>query len=142
MNSLAKPLPDVHDPLTAPFWEGTRQSRLMVPRCGQCGYLEWPPEPVCPECQHAGRRWIEIPALGRLWSFAVYHRALDPAFADEVPYSVGLIELDAGPKMYGIMSGEGSGDGSGLRIGQRVQGDFQRVNEDVTFVRWRACTAT
>ncbi|MER7545145.1 Zn-ribbon domain-containing OB-fold protein [Actinomadura sp.] len=129
----AKPLPDVDDPLTAPFWAATRESRLVLPRCTNCSYLQWPPEPVCPECQHTGREWREFPARGRLWSFAVYHRALDPAFAADVPYAVGLVELDAGRKMYGLMEG----DAEALRVGARVRGVFDAVNEDVTFIRWR-----
>ncbi|SFP30093.1 OB-fold domain-containing protein [Actinomadura madurae] len=128
----AKPLPDVDDPLTAPFWAAARESRLVLPRCTHCSYLQWPPEPVCPECRHTGRAWHEFPARGRLWSFAVYHRALDPAFAADVPYAVGLIELDAGRKMYGTMVG----DPDALRVGRRVRAVFDPVNEDVTFVRW------
>ncbi len=76
--------------------------------------------------------WIEVAPLGQLWSFAVYHRALDPAFAEMIPYAVGLVELDAGPKMYGIMSD----DETHLQIGQRVRAVFDRLNDDVTFVRW------
>jgi uncharacterized OB-fold protein len=83
------------DPLTAPFWAATRGSRLAVPECGNCGYLQWPPERLCPECQHADREWRDFPAAGTLWSYTVYYRALDPASADDIPYAVGLVELDA-----------------------------------------------
>ncbi len=133
MTSTLKPLPDVNDPLTARFWIATREARLELPRCTNCSYLQWPPEPVCPECQHTEREWIEFPPVGHLWSYAVYHQALDPAFAADIPYAVGLIELDAGRKMYGIMMG----DQDELRIGRRVRGVFESVNEDVTFIRWR-----
>lgn len=133
MTSKARPLPDLHDPLTAPFWAATRAGRLEVPRCSDCGYLTWPPEPVCPECQHAEHEWVEVAATGELWSFATYHRALDPAFADAVPYTVGLVQLDAGPKMYGLMVC----DSQELHIGKRVRGVFERVDDEVTFVRWR-----
>jgi hypothetical protein len=133
MTDAGKPLPDVDDPLTAPFWAATCESRLVLPRCTSCGYVCWPPEPVCPECWHAEREWLEFPAQGCLWSFAVYHRALDPAFAADVPYAVGLVELDAGPKMYGITVG----DPAQLQIGLRVRGVFHAVDENVTFLQWR-----
>lgn len=132
MTTPEKPLPDVHDPLTAPFWAATRQSKLVLPRCKGCGYMWWPPEIVCPECWTAEREWVEVPAEGTLWSFAVYHRALDPAFADEIPYTVGLIELDAGPKMYGRLATEGDA----VQIGQRVTALFRPVNDEVTLVDW------
>jgi hypothetical protein len=133
MTDPLKPLPDVHDPLTAPFWAATRESRLVLPRCRICGYVCWPPEPVCPQCLDSSWEWVDVAARGQLWSYATYHRALDPAFAADVPYAVGLIELDAGRKMYGIMTG----DIERLQIGAPVRGVFRAVNDEVTFVDWR-----
>ena len=105
-----------------------------MPECVNCGYLQWPPEPVCPECQHTGRRWREVPATGTLWSYAVYHRALDPAFADDIPYAVGLVELDdVDRKMYGIMLDPEPA----LKIGARVRAVFVPATGQVTFVRWQ-----
>lgn len=133
MTTPDKPRPDVDDPVTEPFWQGTRHGRLLVPRCTNCGYLQWPPEVVCPECQHTEREWIEEAPVGTLWSFATYHRALDPAFADDLPYSVGLVALDSGVKMYGLLlDGEEE-----LEIGRRVEAVFDAVDDEVTFVRWR-----
>ena len=37
---------------------------------------------------------------GRIFSYVVYHRVYHPAFAQEVPYAVAVIELDEGPRMY------------------------------------------
>lgn len=129
-----KPLPDLNDPLTRPFWEAAREGRLVMPECTACGYVQWPPERMCPECQHRERRWREVPAKGTLWSYAVYHRALDPAFADDIPYAVGLVEIDGvGRKMYGLMLN----DEADLKIGAPVHGVFVPVNDEVTFIRWR-----
>lgn len=133
MSTTDQPLPDVDDPLTAEFWAAARTGRLVLPRCANCAYLQWPPERVCPECQHTGRLWQEFPAEGTLWSYAVYHRALDPAFADQVPYVVGLVELDAGRKMYGLMKDHESA----VWIGQRVRGVFENATDEVTFLRWQ-----
>ena len=61
-----KPMPDVEDPLTAPFWAATAERKLMVQKCAHCGYLRWPPGPVCPECQTEGGDWTEIQPTGTL----------------------------------------------------------------------------
>lgn len=132
MSTPELPLPDVADGLTAEFWAAARDRRLVLPRCAHCAYLQWPPERVCPECQHTERVWEEFPAEGTLWSYAVYHRALDPAFAHLIPYVVGLVELDAGRKMYGLMTN----DEHAVHIGQRVRGIFEDVTDEVTFLRW------
>jgi uncharacterized protein len=133
MSTTDLPLPDVDDPLAAEFWAAARARQLVLSRCAHCGYLQWPPEPVCPECQHTERVWEEFPAEGTLWSYAVYHRALDPAFAHLIPYVVGLVELDAGRKMYGLMKN----DEFSVRIGQRVRGVFEDVTDEVTLLRWQ-----
>lgn len=130
----AKPLPDTSDAVVAPYWAGTRDGRLLVPRCAHCGYRLWPPEPVCPECLTEGFVWEEVPRRGTLWSFAVYERALDPAFAGDVPYVVALIEVAEDVRMYGILRGE---PGSFV-IGAPMFAEFERVDDEVTFVRWRA----
>ena len=133
MSTAGKPMPDLDDPVTAPYWAATRESRLVVPRSNWCGTVVWPPEPVCPVCLRTGFRWEDVEPTGALWSYAVYHRALDPAFADAVPYAVGLVELSGGIKMYGTMRGPLDS----LAVGRPVTAVFEPVTAAVTFVRWR-----
>lgn len=130
--SAHKPLPDLADPLSAPFWAATVERKLVAQKCPRCGYLRWPPGPLCPECQTEGGDWTEVRPTGTLWSFATYHRALDPAFADDLPYTVALVELDDGPRMYGRIDG----DPAGFRIDGPVRATFTDAAEGVTFVGW------
>ncbi|HSZ40855.1 MAG TPA: OB-fold domain-containing protein [Trebonia sp.] len=127
-----RPLPDLDDPLTAPFWAAAAQRKLVVQKCAECGYLRWPPGPLCPECQAEGAAWTEVRASGSLWSIATYHRALDPAFAGDVPYTVALVELDDGPRMYGRISG----DPEKLVLDAPVRAAFTDAAPGVTFVGW------
>jgi uncharacterized protein len=131
--TFPRPLPDLTDPLTAPFWAAAAERRLVVQACAHCGYLRWPPAPLCPECQTEGGVWTEVRPAGVLWSVATYHRALDPAFVGEVPYSVALVELDDGPRMYGRLSG----DPEQFVLDGRVQATFYDMAPGVTLVGWR-----
>ena len=133
MSGYAKPLPDLTDPLTAPFWQAASKGTLLVQQCASCGYLRWPPGPVCPQCLTPGGDWTPVTPAGTLYSYAEYHRALAPAFADDLPYAVGLIELDAGPRMYGTMVGlPRTAD-----VGRRVRAVFDPVTPEVTLVKWQ-----
>ncbi|MFF3574546.1 Zn-ribbon domain-containing OB-fold protein [Nocardia jiangxiensis] len=132
MNEYAGPVPDVNDSLTAPFWEATRENRLVVQRCSSCGYLRWPPGPACNECLAPGGEWTELSPVGSLYSYAEYHLAFNPAFKDEIPYVVGLVELDQGPRMYGLMRSQPST----ADIGRKVGAVFESVTNEVTLVRW------
>jgi uncharacterized OB-fold protein len=127
------PLPDLRDSLTAPFWAGTRQKQLLVQRCGNCQYHRWPPAPICPECLTAGGEWTEVHARGHLWSYAVYHRLLHASFVWPLPYTVAMVELDAGPMMVGRLIGQVDEP----TIGRRVEAVYESATEDVTFVGWR-----
>ncbi|MEF2978073.1 Zn-ribbon domain-containing OB-fold protein [Subtercola sp. YIM 133946] len=132
MSEYQRPLPNLADELTAPFWQGTREHRVLVQRCEKCSYLRWPPGPICPECQHEGAIWSEVLPTGTLWSTAEYHRAFSPAFADDLPYTVGLIQLNDGPRMYGTLRGEvGS-----FQLGQRVRAVFFDATPEVTLLQW------
>ncbi len=134
MSDPKKPMPDVTDPVVAGYWSATRENRLVISRCTNCQNALWPPEEVCPVCLHTEFSWEDVQPSGTLWSYAVYYQALDPAFADDLPYAVGLVELMDGFKMYGIMLG----DVDALKVGMRVTAVFDRVDDQVTFVRWQA----
>lgn len=130
--TAGRPLPDVSERLTAPFWAATAEGKLTVQACDACGYLRWPPGPLCPECQAEGGTWTQVRPSGVLWSVATYHRALDPAFAGDIPYSVALVELDDGPRMYGRITG----DPATFVPGTPVRAAFTEIAPGVTFVGW------
>lgn len=127
-----RPLPDVTDPLTAPFWAGARESRLTVQRCDRCGALRWQPAPICPECLTRGGTWTDLSGEGTIWSFAVYRRAMHPDFADSVPYTVAMVDLKEGVRMVGEMADPTPE----VAIGQPVRAVFEPLSPDVTVVRW------
>jgi hypothetical protein len=135
-------LPDVTDPLTAPYWEAAREGRLVVQRCLKCGHLRWLPAELCPECLSDQGEWTPLSGAGTVWSFAVYHRAMHPAFAELVPYTVGLVELDEGPRMVGVLrtsTGDADADGE-VHIGDPVSAVFDPVTPEVTLIRWQPTT--
>jgi uncharacterized OB-fold protein len=132
MSEKTETLPDIQDALTAPFWRAAQDHRLVVQRCSACGFLRWPPGPLCPECQSLGGEWTEVRPSGTLWSVAEYYRAFDQSLAGEIPYAVGLVELDDGPRMYGRLRGAvGS-----FEIGSAVRAVFRSVAPETTLVEW------
>jgi hypothetical protein len=78
------------------FWEGLRAHRLLLQRCGACRNLRFPPLPACPACGRRERELIESEGRGRLYSWITVHRAFAEEWKDDVPYSVGVVELAPG----------------------------------------------
>lgn len=128
-----KPLPDLSDPDWAPFWACLREHRLTAQQCSACGKLRFPPLPICDACLEEASEWREVSENGLVWSYVVYHRAFHPAFADEVPYVVAIVENHDGLHFTGNIVG----DRYGLAVGVPVTAVFDPVTPEVTLLNWR-----
>jgi uncharacterized OB-fold protein len=99
-----RPAP-VPDPDSAFFWDGLRARRLLLQACDGCGRHRFPPMPSCPYCASPATRVAEAAGTGVIYSWVVVHRAFDPAFAAEVPYTIATVTLDEGPRVIGRLEG-------------------------------------
>lgn len=57
--------------LSEPFWEATRERRLLVQRCTSCDGWSWTPRPRCAHCWRADLVWTEPPGTPHLYSWAL-----------------------------------------------------------------------
>ncbi|NGO48240.1 Zn-ribbon domain-containing OB-fold protein [Streptomyces ureilyticus] len=123
--SLLSPVPDDDG---APFWEYAAQGELRVQACADCGELRFPPRPCCPHCQSFASEWRLMSGKGRIWSYVVPHPPLLPAYAEQAPYNVIVVELAEAPhiRLVGnLVSGADASLNSlppeRVRIGAKVQ---------------------
>lgn len=133
MSTPTRPRPDLESPLVGHFWRAVRAGRLEFQRCSACGYLRWPPAPLCPECLAPGGEWTEVDGRGAIWSFGIYEHVYHEAFRAEVPYNVALVQLDAGPRLITNIVGLPNQQ---LQIGMRVRPVFETVSPGVRLVRF------
>lgn len=90
---------DAGDSDSRDFWAGLAEGRLVLQQCLDCGAHRFPPMPGCPDCGSIGHRSVTAAGSGTIYSWVVVHRAFDPAFSDEVPYTVLAVDLDEGPRI-------------------------------------------
>lgn len=135
-------LPDTDDPVAAEFWAGTARGELLVQACGGCGAWRMPPRPMCPACRSVAVTWEPTSGRGRVWSFAVPHPPLLPAYAELAPYNVVVVELEERPEIRFVGNLVARPDGAinevdpaTITIGEPVRVVFQHV-EDVALPRW------
>ena len=88
------------------FREGLAADTLLLRVCATCGAAAYPPMPGCPMCGHPEGRAVAATGHGTLYSWTVCHVAFDPAFADDVPYTVGLVEVDEGARVVARIDGD------------------------------------
>jgi uncharacterized OB-fold protein len=92
------------------YWEGLAQRELRVRVCDSCGRGACPPLPGCPHCGHETGTVVSSAGEGSLYTWTVCHVAFDPAFADDVPYVVGAIDLPEGARVMARIEGIDPGE--------------------------------
>jgi uncharacterized protein len=90
--------PLVND-LNRPFWQAVEDGRFLLPYCTATGQFFWPPGATSPFVFPGAVAWKPAAITGVLKALAIYRRAFQKAFAPMMPYGIGLIALDAGPRM-------------------------------------------
>jgi uncharacterized OB-fold protein len=138
----AKPVP-VPDEASRPFFEGAYEGRLMLLHCASCGTwmsptggIGTPVRPRCVECFSGDLEWSAASGRATLYSFAVVHQLYDPAFADDVPYNIAVVETAEGVRLTSQVVGTSCDE---LVIGMALEAVFERVGEGVGIPRFQAC---
>jgi uncharacterized OB-fold protein len=131
--SYRKPRPVIGE-LNRPFWDALAEHRLEVQRCDECGALRFPIGPVCPECLSGRFGWRELSGRGTVLSWVVFRRAYDPAFEEDVPYNVALIELEEDVRMFSNIVGASLEE---IEVDMEVEVVFDDVAPDLTLPRFQ-----
>lgn len=98
MDGMTRPLPVV-DNDSKIFWEGCQQGKLLIQQCQSCSQHIFYPRILCPHCGGDDVNWIEASGVGTIYSYTIARRAGGPAFKNNLPYSIALVELKEGVRM-------------------------------------------
>ncbi len=93
-----RPLAPRESSLTQLFWSQLSAGEFSSTQCQVCKRLMFPPRPHCPVCWSKNMDWISLSGRGKLYARTTIHAA-PSIFQAQVPYSVGIIDLDEGPRL-------------------------------------------
>lgn len=111
------------------FWAGTKAGELRIQRWGDV--LRHPPGPMPPNGDlDAKPDWVVASGRGTVYSYVVHHRPAVPG--KRLPFVIALVELEEGVRMVGEVL-----DVTSVAIGQSVQVEFVRVDDELTLPAWR-----
>ncbi len=130
---IEKPLPRPTED-TAPYWEAAQKGELRMQKCLDCGHVRFPPAILCARCLSERVEWVKLSGRGKVFTWIVIHQSQHPAFNTDTPYNVAIIELDEGPRLHTNIVGCKNDD---IHIGMPVEAVFDRVNDEVTLVKFR-----
>ena len=89
--------------LNGAFYAFLAGGELRLQRCTACGTWRHPPRIRCAQCGSGAVTWEPASGRGRIYSWTVTHRAVDPAFTP--PYAILVVELEEGPRVVGNLRG-------------------------------------
>ena len=98
MTEPTRPEPPVSE-VSQPFWDATREHRLVVQWCRDCDRPVFYPREVCPTCLGDDLDWRESAGTGTVHAITVEHRPQNPQVAGRVPYAIALVEVAEGWRM-------------------------------------------
>ena len=90
-------------PVTQPFWDGTKQHKLLLQKCSACAHVFYYARTHCPACLAKEFEWVEASGRGTLYSYTVCRRAQSPDFAEDTPYILAAVTLEEGPRMSSLL---------------------------------------
>ena len=128
MDEWKKPLPTVSGETRA-YWEGCRKGELLIQRCDACREYQFYPRGICSNCWGTDVQWVKSSGKGTVWTFTVTRQNRTPGFAEEVPYVLGLVELEEGVKMFSNIVDCAPGY---VRIGMQVEVTFVRATDQIS----------
>jgi uncharacterized OB-fold protein len=99
-----RPAPQPTD-ASQPFWDACSRRELRIQRCRKCGLLIHYPRLCCPSDGGDQFDWPQMSGEGKVHSYVVSRRAFHPAFADETPYVIAVIELEEGVRLLSNLVG-------------------------------------
>ncbi len=104
MSDNSPPGLDVPESAVAkPFWDGTREKKLVLQWCPECDRSVHYPREMCPRCMTTDLVWRELSGRGVVYAFTVQHFS---AVADvPVPFVIALVDLDEGARLMSNIVG-------------------------------------
>ena len=133
MFAIEKPLPRPTED-SAPYWDAAQRGELRMQRCSDCGHIRFPPALLCPQCLSERSEWERLSGRGSVYSWIVIHQSQHPAFNADTPYNVAIVELEEGPRLHTNLVECKNED---IHIGMPVEVAFDKINDEVTLVKFR-----
>ncbi|MGH7932919.1 MAG: Zn-ribbon domain-containing OB-fold protein [Candidatus Binataceae bacterium] len=118
----------------AEFYKFCKEHELRFQRCGECGAWRHIPRDMCAKCGSFKWEWAKSSGRGKVFSWTTAMQPMMRQFADLIPYSPVIVELDEGVRMVTWLTDVKPDE---LELGMAVEVVFDDVTPDVTLPKFR-----
>ena len=116
------------------FYDYCKKHELRFQRCTNCSTWRHVPRDMCAKCGSFALEWAKSSGKGKLFSWTTAVQPMLPQFADLVPYSPVVIEMDEGVRLVTWLTDVPPEE---LRLGLPVEVVFDDVTPEVTLPKFR-----
>lgn len=109
-----------------PFWDATRDERLLIPYSTATGDPFWFPREVAPDTLGPEVEWREVAGDGVVYAVSVQHRPGPGRDPDDGPYAVALVDLPEGVR---LMTNVVGCDPDAVSVGMAVQVAWHELSD-------------
>ena len=109
-----------------PFWEATRDRRLVLQWCRSCERPIHYPREACPGCLGTDLEFRPASGRGTVYACSVMYKPAHPGMADDVPYAVVLVDLEEGVRLLSNVVGS---DPEAVAVGQAVTVSWEPLED-------------
>ncbi len=128
MSTIEKPMPEASS-WSEPFWESTREGKLKIQKCVDCGMYIFYPRLICPGCFSENIEWVETSGKGKIYSFTVVVNNAPTPFLEDMPFVIAIVRLEEGVQMLTNIVGC---DPEEVQCDMPVEVTFKKVSEEFT----------
>jgi uncharacterized OB-fold protein len=104
-------------PAAEPFWDATREERLVLQWCTACERPIHFPREACPRCLGTELEFRPAAGTGTIYALSEMPVPGNAGMAGRAPYLVALVDLDEGVRLLTTIVGD---DAAGAQVGSAV----------------------
>jgi uncharacterized OB-fold protein len=109
------------------WWAGIRDGRLTIQGCQSCGSTQLYPRRRCVTCASDDLKFLPISGYGTLYTFSTIYQNPPSDFVDQLPYTLGIVVLDEGPRLLTRVIGS---EPESLRCEMRMRCVVTRIGQN------------
>ncbi len=119
--------PGARSRVTLPMTEAAAQGRFELQLCQQCGAVQYPAREACHQCLSDQLVWTPQTGEGELLAKTVLHHSFEPYFQERLPWTIGMVKLDAGPSVVVHLPTQAPQPPARVRVSAHVDQSGQAV---------------
>ena len=128
--TILPPIP-TPDAVSAFFWDGVAEHRLLILRCDRCGTYLHLPRAVCRTCLSTELSPTEVSGRAVLSTWTIPQAPCDPYYQQHIGYVLAVVELVEQPHLKMVTNVVDCAEDD-LRIGLPLEVTFREVAPGVT----------